>query len=122
MKLHLCLAAVSILALAGCTAEEPSELDDGSSEDVGEAAEAICPIPPIMPVVDTNVTLSVVNMYGGAVTAYADPSDSFYDIDNFTVEITFPGYGYQQAYMSDTDQANLTATNCHLVTVNSAFW
>lgn len=121
MKLALCFAAVSVLALAGCAVPDSGDLDEDSGEDVGEAADAICSSI-IMPVVDTSATLSVANMYGGAITEYAVPSDSFYDPDNFTVEITFPGYGTQGAWMSDTDQASLTASNCSAVTVTSSFW
>ena len=121
MKLVLCLAAVSVLALSGCTAEDPSELDDESSDDVGEAAQALCPTI-FMPLVDTSIDITVPNPYGGGVSASATPADSFYDPDNFTVEATFHSIGVQMARMSDPGAGLRTSTDCANATATASFW
>lgn len=121
MKFALCLAAVSVLALAGCAVPDSSDFDEDSGEDVGEAADAICSTI-IMPTVDTSIDITVPNPYGGGVSASATPSDSFYDPDNFTVEATFHGTGYQMANMSDPGTGLRTSTDCANATATASFW
>ena len=116
MKLALCLAAVSVLALSGCNPHDPEELDDESSEDVGVAEQALCPVV-IMPVVDESGTLNAV----GSVSNTGKPTDVFYDPDNYTYEVTYNTSG-DVARMYDTNQASLTSANCSSVTVTASFW